>query len=92
MTLQDLLKLIAKADDQQELLQLVDQYQRAVPRGGGSASSDSAAVDAQRQEALDKIMERVQWHFRALRHPLPTPQEVEEMLVRGLSPDARDGP
>jgi hypothetical protein len=91
MTLQELLKLIAQADDKQELLHLVDQYQRAAQRGGSIASGDSSAVDAQRQEALDKIMERVQWHFRALRHPLPTPQEVEEMLVRGLSTDAQDG-
>jgi hypothetical protein len=92
MTLQDLLKLIAKADDQQELLQLVEQYQRAAQRGGGSESSDSSAIDAQRQEALDKIMERVQWHFRALRHPLPTPQELEEMIIRGMSTDERDRP
>ena len=90
MTLQDLLKLIVKSDDQKELLHLVDQYQNAAQTSSHSKSSDSAAADAQRQEALDKIMERVHWHFRAIRHPLPTKQEVEEMIVQGMSTDERD--
>ena len=91
MTLQDLLKLIVKSDDQKELLHLVDQYQNAAKTSGHIKSSDSSAVDAQRQEALDKIMERVHWHFRAIRHPLPTKQELEEMIVQGMSTGERDG-
>jgi hypothetical protein len=91
MTLQDLLKLIVKSDDQKELLHLVDQYQHAAQTSSHIESSDSSAVDAQRQEALDKIMERVHWHFRAIRHPLPTKQELEEMIVQGMSTGERDG-
>lgn len=81
MTLKDLLKLIAKSDDKKELLHLVDQYHNAATMSGRIESSDSSSVDSQRQEALDKIMERVQWHFRAIRHPLPTQQELEDMIV-----------
>jgi hypothetical protein len=91
MTLKDLLKLIAKPDDKKELLHLVDQYHNAATMSGCIESSNSSAVDSQRQEALDKVMERLHWHFRAIRHPLPTQQELEEMIIKGMSKDEQDG-
>ena len=91
MTLKDLLNLIAKPDDKKEILHLVEQYHNAATMSGRSKSSNSLAVDSQRQEALDKIMERLHWHFRAIRHPLPTQQELEEMITKSMSKDEQDG-
>lgn len=90
MTLKDLLKLIAKPADKEELLYLVDQYYNAVTVPGHIGSSNSSAIDLQQQEALNKIMERLHWHFRAIRHPLPTQQELEEMIIKGMSKDEQD--
>ena len=85
MKLENLLMLIAKEEDKKELLELVDQYQNASRRPGLSESTSSSAVDLRRQEAMTRIMERIHWHFRAMRHPLPTQQEIEEMVAERRS-------
>lgn len=69
MTLEELVRLVAKPDDRTELLQLGRELHR-------ERQARSAAAD----EVLERIMDRIQWHFRAIRAPMPTRQDVEEMI------------
>jgi hypothetical protein len=39
------------------------------------------APASEREAILDEAMARVQEHFRAIRHPLPTRADVEQMLA-----------
>ncbi|MCA1624067.1 MAG: hypothetical protein LC778_09765 [Acidobacteria bacterium] len=76
----NLLGLIAKDSDRDKFLQLSQQYNesrqaRKPPEPGGSL-----AADLQNEEIIDQLMKQLQWHFRAIRYPMPTRQEIEEMI------------
>lgn len=74
MTLEGLVGLVAAPGDRAELLRLGEQVHREREERGGAAGDASP-------EVLDRIMERIQWHFRAIRAPMPTKEEVEEMIA-----------
>ena len=80
MKLEDLLKLIGREADREELLGLSEQYHEARQAREMNEAGGAPNVHANQGELLDHIMERIHWHFRALRHPLPTPEEVDEMI------------
>ena len=80
MTLEDLLKLIGREADREEFLGLSEQYHEARRARETSAVGGAATVDARQGALLEQVMQRIHWHFRALRHPLPTPEEVDEMI------------
>jgi hypothetical protein len=81
MKFETLLGLIAKESDQEEFLSLGQQYHtaRRAAREANAPNAEPAAA-SQTEELLDQIMKRIQWHFRAIRHPIPTRQEVGEMI------------
>jgi hypothetical protein len=81
MKFENLLALIAKESDQEEFRRLGQQYHTSQQAARAANTSDAEpADDSPLEEILDQIMKRMQWHFRALRHPIPTRQQVREMI------------
>lgn len=78
MRFEDLLKVIGEKADREEFTRLGREYadERRLARAGGGGGDE-----ARREAALGALMEKVQWHFRAIRHPMPTRQQLEEMLA-----------
>jgi hypothetical protein len=76
----DLLGLIAKESDQEEFLDLSRQFNEAQQARKAKKPAEALAAESQSKETLDQIMERLRWHFRAIRHPMPTRQELEEII------------
>jgi len=64
--LEDLLRIMPAADDQAKLRQLADESR--VARG--------PARDAK----VDEVLQQIAWGLRAVRHPLPTRDDVERMI------------
>lgn len=77
MKLGDVMGLIPQPAEQQKFLELGRQYCDA-SAGGGAARG--GAGDQRRQELLDRLMEHVHYHFRAVRHPMPTREQLEGMV------------
>lgn len=77
MKFEDLMKVIGGEAEREELTRLGREYTEAqrLMRARGDAQDD-----AERDAALGELMDKVQLHFRAIRHPLPTRQQLEEML------------
>lgn len=71
----NLLSLIGRGADREEFSRLGHQYYEAFQ------SQQTNEQSAQRERILDQIMERMRWHFRAVRHPIPTRPEVEQMIL-----------
>lgn len=71
-TLDDLLKVMPAEEDRDEVRRLARQV-RPDARG--------PAID----RVLDQMMERIQHGLRAVRHPLPSRQEVERMVRESCS-------
>jgi hypothetical protein len=69
----DVLGLLPSDGDRQELVSLNKQYRGAVQARAGQD---------EREALLDQIEQRLQWHFRALRHPLPTRAELEQLALQ----------
>ena len=80
MKLEDLLNLIGQEADRAELLGLSEQYHEARQAGKTNDAAGMPTVDARQRELLEQVMQRIHWHFRAIRHPMPTPEEVDEMI------------
>lgn len=76
MKFEDLLKVIGEDDAREEFTRLGREYvnERRLARAGEGS-------EERREAALGALMEKVQWHFRAIRHPMPTRQQLEEMLA-----------
>jgi hypothetical protein len=70
--LESLLDLIPREGDRAELRDLGRRHNRAVV---------SRAPAAEREAILDEAMARVQDHFRAIRHPLPSRDDLAQMLA-----------
>ena len=75
-----LLDLIPREADRKELTQLSQQYHESGQTPEAAAPSERATADSQRSDLLDQILESIQWHFRAMRRPMPTREEVAEMV------------
>jgi hypothetical protein len=71
VTFESLLRLIPKEADRQKLRDLAREFSLGRQAPGASRG----------EQALDQIMHQIQLHFRAIRHPLPGKQEVEQMLL-----------
>jgi hypothetical protein len=67
-TLDALLKVMPAEKDREEVRRLAHQY-----REQREQREDPAAI-------VDQVMERIALGFRAVRHPLPTRQEVARMI------------
>lgn len=74
----DLLKAVGAEDEREELARLGREYAEArrLTREGGEPQGE-----ARREAALDALLDKVRWSLRAARHPLPTRQQLEEMLT-----------
>jgi hypothetical protein len=87
MTLDDLLTLMHRPADREDFLRLGERYNDnrvRRERVGDDGATDADALDAsdaEQGELLDQMMEQIQWHLRAARHPLPEPSELERMLA-----------
>jgi hypothetical protein len=75
---EDLLKVIGKEDDREEFVRLGQQYAAAHKFAQGRAEPQA---EAQREAALGQLIARLQEHFKPIRHPIPSRQELEEMAV-----------
>jgi CHASE3 domain sensor protein len=81
MKFENLLGLIAKESDQKEFVRLGQEYVKAhQDTREASDSAGARTAETEREDILDQITKQIQWHFRAVRHPIPTRQELEEML------------
>jgi hypothetical protein len=80
MKLEDLLKLIGQEADRAEFLGLSEQYHEARQAREANEAAGAPPIDAGQGALLEQVMQRLQWHFRAIRHPMPTPEEVDEMI------------
>jgi hypothetical protein len=80
MKLQDLLNLVGQEADRAELLGLSEQYHAACQARMTNEAAGMPTEDARQRALLEQVMQRIHWHFRAIRHPLPTPEEVDEMI------------
>jgi hypothetical protein len=80
MKLEDLLNLISQEADRATFLGLSEQYHEARQARQTNEATGMPSVDARQRELLEQVMQRIQWHFRAIRHPLPTPEEVDAMI------------
>jgi hypothetical protein len=69
--LETLFDLVPREADRDELRTLGRRHNEAV---------QSRAPASERDAIIDEAMARVQDHFRAIRHPLPTRADVEQML------------
>lgn len=66
-TLDDLLKVMPAEKDRDEVRRLAREVR---PDARGPAAD----------QVVDEMMERIRYGLRAVRHPLPTRQEVERMV------------
>jgi hypothetical protein len=71
LSFNDLLKLVPKEAERRELNRLGREYAQA---------AGQPAAAARTGPMLDEIMKQIQHHFRAIRHPLPTRAQVEQMM------------
>jgi hypothetical protein len=69
--LETLLDLVPRESDREELRGLGRRHNEAIR---------ARAPAAEREAIVDEAMARVQDHFRAIRHPLPSRADVEQML------------
>jgi hypothetical protein len=80
MKLEDLLNLISQEADRADFLGLCEQYHEARQARQTNEAAGMPTVDARQREVLEDVMQRIHWHFRALRHPMPTSEEVDAMI------------
>lgn len=75
-----LLGLIPRESDRKELTRLGKEFYESGNTLGVAAPNERAATESRRADLLDQILQKIQWHFRAMRRPMPTREEVAEML------------
>ena len=74
MKFDDILKLIHNQENREELRYLGQRYY-------DTQRETSRADTSGQKELLDEIIHRIHLQYRAIRRPLPTQKEVEEMIV-----------
>lgn len=78
--LDELAKVIDQEAERAAFLRLSKQYYAACQAAERRTRSiDQPAL--QPAALLDQIIDRLDWHFRAIRHPRPTRQEVAAMIM-----------
>ena len=75
-----LLNLIPREADRDALNLLVSKYDQSVKAPESADPSERSTADLARSQLMDQIMEKIQWHFKAMRRPMPTREEVAEMV------------
>jgi hypothetical protein len=75
-----LLNLIPRETDREQLSDLSKQLLESEQARETADPAKRSAADSRRSELLDQMLERIQWHFRAMRRPLPTREEIAEMI------------
>lgn len=75
-----LLDLIPRELDRNELTRLTKEYYETGQGPEDTDPTERATTDTRQSELLDQILEKIQWHFRAMRRPMPTREEVAEMV------------
>jgi hypothetical protein len=75
-----LLDLIPRESDRKELTRLSKQYYESGQTPEAADPTERATADSRRSDLLDQIIQSIQWHFRAMRRPMPTREEVAEMV------------
>ena len=81
MQLEDLLQLIGTEAERATFQRRGQRYYQAHQQREACTSAAAPDAEARREELLDQIMHRLRYYFRAIRHPLPTRQEVAEMIM-----------
>jgi hypothetical protein len=74
MNLDDILSLAPKPSDREELLKLAREYYDI------SISNPGPDQGAPQNELLDRLMKTIQRHVSVARFPIPTPQELAQMI------------
>ena len=75
-----LLGLIPRETDREKLSDLSKQLFDSEQSREAAAPAERSALDSRHIELLDQLQERIQWHFRAIRRPMPTREEIIEMV------------
>lgn len=75
-----LLDLIPREPDRNELRRLTKEYYKTGQGPEDADLTERVTTDARQSELLDQILQKIQWHFRAMRRPMPTREEVAEMV------------
>lgn len=81
MGLDDLLTLIPKEADRREFLRLTGAYHAAARAGDAEAPRGDRVTEAERDALLDEVMQQLMTHFRAIRHPIPTRDDLKRMIA-----------
>jgi hypothetical protein len=82
-----LLNLIPRETDRERLSDLGKQLFETEQARETADPATRSAADSQRNELLDQLLERIQWHFRAMRRPMPTREEISEMVKEHFDKD-----
>ena len=75
-----LIKLIPRETDREQLSELSKQLFESEQARESADPAKRSAADSRRTELLDQLLQTIQWHFRAMRRPLPTHEEIAEMV------------
>ena len=78
MEFTDLLSIIAKDDRRAEFAALGERLHEL----GSSGEARTAATEDERREVLDELRQQLRLHLRAARHPVPSDDELQEMIER----------
>ena len=74
-----LLDLMPSDEERSELTRLSQEYYESGQTAPASPN-ERAQVESKRSELLDELLEKIQWHMRAMRHPMPNREELAEMV------------
>ena len=88
MEFEDLVGLIAKTGDRDEFLRIGRALHQADARAALHARS--TADEAEGRALLDELRRRLQVHFRAVRHPVPSDDELKQMVARHFTDDREE--
>lgn len=75
-----LLGLIPRESDREKLSQLSGQLYEGQLAARTAEPAERSAIDSQQANLLDQLTKTIQWHFRAMRRPMPTSEEISEMV------------
>ena len=75
-----LLGFIPRDADREKLSGLSKQLFESELARESAEPTERSAADSRRAALLDQLTETIQWHFRAARRPMPTHEEISEMV------------
>jgi hypothetical protein len=74
-----LLDLMPGDEDRLELNRLSKEYYESGQTASASPN-ERGLLESKRSQLLDELLEKIQWHMRAMRHPMPNREELAEMV------------